>query len=73
MAKHEVEFAVPPRMLGRADVKFAVKKDGGVFGTLAISNGSVVWYPKKTSYGFKLGWSEFAALMQENANQEERR
>lgn len=73
MAKHEVEFNVPPRTLGRADVTFAVKRDGSVLGTLKVSNGSLVWFPKKTNYGFKLGWVEFAQLMQANAVREEKR
>ena len=31
---HEVEFSVPPRDLGRADIEFNVKKDGVKLGTL---------------------------------------
>ncbi len=35
MAKHDVSFSLPERSLGRADVKFQVKRDGKVHGTLA--------------------------------------
>lgn len=73
MAKHEVEFTLPRRSLGRADVEFVVKQDGGVLGTLTVSNGSVVWFPHKTSYGYKVSWSKFNAFMQEHATRYEKR
>ncbi|BBO16850.1 conserved hypothetical protein [Candidatus Brocadia pituitae] len=59
MAKHDVIFNIPQRPLGKADVEFQVKQDGIVLGKLAVSNGSLVWFPKKTSYGYKMGWSNF--------------
>lgn len=73
MAVHDVSFNIPERSLGKADVQFVVKRDGSVLGTLAISNGSVVWFPKKTTYGFKVGWKKFDDLMQEGATRFERR
>ncbi len=73
MAKHDVSFSIPKRPLGKADVEFVVKKDGSVFGTLAISNGSLVWFPHKTTYGYKIGWSKFDQLMSEQASRFESR
>ena len=67
MAKHDVSFSLPERSLGRADVKFQVKRDGKVHGTLAIFNGSVVWFPKGTSYGLKVGWTKFEDMMKKSA------
>ena len=58
MAVHDVSFEVPQRPLGRADVKFRVKRDKMVLGTLEISKGSVVWFPKSTSYGCKRAGSD---------------
>jgi hypothetical protein len=55
MAKHDIFFNVPQRRLGKTDIDFIVKIDGELFGELAISNGSVVWYPKGTQQGFKMG------------------
>ncbi len=55
MTKHDVSFNIPQRALGKADVEFQVKRDGAVLGTLAVSNGSIVWFPKGTSYGYKYG------------------
>lgn len=48
---HEVSFDIPERLLGRADIAFTVKQNGSVLGTLTVSNGSVVWFPKGTTYG----------------------
>ena len=73
MAKHDVSFSIPRRPLGKADVEFVVKKDGSVFGTLAVSNGSVVWFPSRTSYGYKIGWSKFDQLMRGEALRFEKR
>ncbi len=73
MPKHDVFFNIPQRALGKADVEFQVKRDGTVLGTLAISNGSVVWFPKGTTYGLKMGWSKFDRLMQDEASRFEKR
>jgi len=73
MAKHEVSFSIPDRPLGRADAQFLVKRDGQVHGTLAVSNGSVVWFPKGTSYGLKVNWAKFENMMQEKATRFEKR
>ena len=62
MAKHTVTFTLPERELGKADAEFIIKRDGGVFGTLRISNGSLVWIPKNKQFGYKLDWAKFASL-----------
>jgi len=49
---------VEKRPLGRADIEFTVKADGSVLGTLTVSNGSLVWFPKVTTYGCKMGGME---------------
>ncbi|MEX1185610.1 MAG: hypothetical protein WEA80_03390 [Gemmatimonadaceae bacterium] len=73
MAKHDVSFSIPQRALGKADVKFQVKRDGSVHGTLEVSNGSLVWFPKGTTYGLKMSWVKFDRIMQDNATRLERR
>lgn len=73
MAKHDVSFSIPERALGKADVEFVVKQDGSVLGTLAVSNGSVVWFPKGTTYGWKMNWSKFHKTMQTEATRIEAR
>lgn len=73
MAKHDVSFNIPQRALGKADVEFLVKRDGAVLGALAVSNGSIVWFPKGTTYGLKVGWKKFDDMMQESATRFEKR
>ena len=63
----------PATALGKADVTFQVKRDGSVHGTLEVSNGSVVWFPKGTTYGLKVGWDKFGEIMLDNATRFERR
>ena len=72
MAKHEVDFTLPKRALGRADAEFAVKLDGKPLGRLKISNGSVVWVIGAAKYGYKLPWFKFSELMQEYGKHEKK-
>jgi hypothetical protein len=53
---HRVAFSIPERDLGVADVKFNVMQDGAKFGTLEVSRGSVVWYPRDKKVGHRLTW-----------------
>ena len=73
MAKHDVAIHIPQRPLGKADVEFVVRSGGSVFGKLAISNGSIVWFPKGRTIGVEIGWQRFDKVMQENAIKFERR
>jgi hypothetical protein len=69
---HDVRFSIPERKLGTADIEFKVKKQGRLFGTLRISKGSIVWLPKDTSIGHKIGWKKFDEIMK-NQKRSERR
>lgn len=73
MAKHDVTFTVPERPIGKADVEFRIKRNSEVLGRLKISNGSIVWVPKNQSYGYKMSWSEFDELMQNNGKHEKKK
>ncbi len=73
MAKHGVRFTLPERELGRADATFKVQQDGSVLGTLHVSNGSLVWFPHKNSYGHKLTWSQFHDLALDHGKKSEKR
>lgn len=70
---HRVRFSVPTRDLGRADLVFEVRQDEQLVGTLAVSNGSLVWFPRDTTYGHKMDWQTFDTLMKENSTSTERR
>ena len=67
MAQHTVTLEVPKRQISRADVKFQVKADEKLLGTLTVSKGAVVWFPHKTKYGYKMGWKKFDEIMQSEA------
>jgi hypothetical protein len=70
MPTHTVKFTLPERELGKADAEFRIKRDGKAFGTLKISNGTVVWVPKDASYGYKMNWVDLAELIKENGRHE---
>lgn len=72
MAQHVVRFSIPERNLGKSDIEFKVWSDGELFGTLEISKGSLVWYPKGTQYGYKRGWGKFNGWMLESNRYEKR-
>ena len=68
-----VEFKVPSRNLGKSDVEFIVRQNSSVLGTLTISKGTLVWFPKGTNTGYRMGWSRFNSLMKKHAKGEEKR
>lgn len=70
---HRVTFQAPERELGKADVVFRVRDDGGIIGTLKISRGSLVWFPSDTSIGHRIGWTRFNKLIKENVTGSEMR
>jgi len=70
---YDVKFTIPARPLERADIEFVVKNDDGTLGTLKVSKGSLVWFPSGTTYGCKVGWKQFDALMDQHATREEKR
>jgi hypothetical protein len=73
MATHKVTMSLPPREIKRADATFAVERDGKKFGTLEVSNGSLVWFPPYTQHGLKISWKKFHDLMEQHATRVEKR
>ena len=70
---HRVMMTLPPREIKRADAVFSVEEDGRKFGTLEVSNGSLVWFPAHTTYGDKVSWQKFHELMEKYATRIEKR
>mgnify|MGYP001351137819 CR=1 FL=1 len=66
MAVHEVQFEVPRRPVGNADIEFVVRQNGKMFGRLKISKGSVVWLPGNKIQGYRIGWKKLDEIMREN-------
>lgn len=73
MANDNISFYIPQRRHGKSDIDFVIKIDGELFGKLAVSNGSIGWFPKLSRNGRKMGWKRFDEMMQENTGRRERR
>jgi hypothetical protein len=58
LARHDVDFKVPPSPLGVADIQFTVRQNGRKFGELLVSNGTVIWKPANKTYGRRLSWKQ---------------
>jgi hypothetical protein len=71
--KHEVVFDLPTRVLGKTDIHFTVRADGELLGKLEISQGALVWYPKRSTLGHKIRWAQFDELAQEFPRRERRK
>lgn len=69
---HDVRFSVPPRTLGKSDIEFVVRRNGEKFGTLRVSKGSLVWFPRKGVKGRKVSWRRFDAFMEDKPMRERR-
>ena len=63
---HEVTIRVPDRPIGRKDIVFSVKQDGGRFGRLKVSKGCIVWLPGSKSKGFRLSWAQLDRLARDS-------
>jgi len=61
--KHKVTFSIPSKELKKADIIFRIYNDNGLLGTLEISNGSLVWFPKGNKIGHKAYWHQFNKFM----------
>ena len=70
--KHQVQFTIPWRELGKSDVAFEVWADDEKLGSLKVSKGSLVWFPKNNRYGHACSWSQFDSDMQKYPRRETR-
>lgn len=72
---HRVTVTVPPLRVERADVTFEVRDDDtdAKIGELAVSRGSVVWFPVNKHYGYRMAWSKLEQMMEDNAVKFEKR
>lgn len=77
MAQHRVTFTLPNLELGKADIRFQVKRSALVLGTLLLSKGALVWrskwQPSRGRGGKRLSWKDFDQLMLEHGKPERRR
>jgi hypothetical protein len=65
MARHRTEAELPPQTIQNADLTFRVWSDDEVLGTLALSKGTIDWWPGKAKKPIRLGWEQFARMMED--------
>ncbi len=63
---YQVNFNIPSRVLGKADIEFSVSKDDKKFGTLKVSKGAIEWVPKDMTYGYVMDWVNFDSTIKKN-------
>ncbi len=63
---YKVMFQTPLRELGKADATFSAYEDGYLIGELLISKGAVEWRPSNLQHSYKLNWTQFDRVAQEN-------
>jgi len=71
--EHLVTFKVPASELGKTDIEFVVKQNREKFGTLRVSKGALVWYPRNGVKGRKVTWTAFDDFMRKKPKRERRR
>ena len=62
---HQVDFILPERRLGKADVVFDVRENGARVGRLLISKGAIEWIPRSKKLRRKWSWARFDSLIRE--------
>ena len=63
---YKVLFQTPVRELGKADATFSAYEDGFLLGELLLSKGAVEWRPSNSQHSYKLNWSQFDRVVQDN-------
>ncbi len=65
MAKHDVSFEIPQKLVLSKDIVFEIKSDGSKLGKLLISKGNIEWVPANNSVKkHRLTWEKFASMME---------
>ena len=65
MPRHELEIALPPKVVLNSDVVIEVKSDDVKLGELRVSRGTIDWVPTKHASALSLTWEQFDELMRE--------
>jgi len=73
MPRHDVEIAIPPKVVVNSDVRFVIRSDGQKLGELLVSKGTVAWVPGHSRQAIHIVWEQFDELMREERRQRRRR
>lgn len=64
-SRHHVRVAIgSPLEITKADIRFEVRRDDELVGTLFISRGAVAWKPRNGKHNYKFNWTRFDEFMQ---------
>jgi len=72
MPKHDIEIAIPPKMVINSDVRFVVRSDGEKLGELLVSRGTIAWVPGHSPNPIHIRWEQFDELMREHSGRRRR-
>jgi hypothetical protein len=65
MPRHEIEVAIPPKIVLNSDVRFVVRSDGEKLGELLVSRGSIAWLPGHSPNPIHVQWERFDEMMRD--------
>jgi hypothetical protein len=73
MPRHDVEIAIPPKVVLNSDVRFVVRSDGVKLGELLVSKGSIAWVRGHSAQPIHIRWERFDELMRTERAERRRR
>jgi hypothetical protein len=65
VAKHRIELQLPINAIVNADARFLVYSDDEKLGELAVSRGTIDWWPARRRKAISITWERFARLMED--------
>jgi hypothetical protein len=65
MPRHDIDIAIPPKIVLNSDVRFVVRSDGEKLGELLVSRGSIAWVPGHSPNAIHLQWERFDQVMRD--------
>ena len=72
MPRHDIDIAIPPKIVLNSDVRFVVRSDGEKLGELLVSRGSIAWVPGHSPNAIHVEWERFDVLMREQRSRRTR-
>jgi hypothetical protein len=72
MPRHDIDMAIPPKIVLNSDVRFVVRSDGEKLGELLVSRGSVAWVPGHSPNAIHVQWERFGEMMLEERRRRRR-
>jgi len=73
MPRHDIEIAIPPKIVLNSDVRFVVRSDGEKLGELLVSRGSIAWLPGHSPNAIHMKWERFDEMLREERRSRRRR